>query len=55
MDVGNEEIDLRIKNLLSWQNILNNRQIAMSIEEKLPNQGEVLHGGMQTFQPQRRE
>ena len=26
--VGNREIDLRIKNLMSWQNILNNRQIA---------------------------
>ena len=26
-DIGSEEIDLRIKNLLSWQNILNERQI----------------------------
>ena len=26
-DVGNEEVDLRKKNLLSWQNILNSRQI----------------------------
>ena len=40
-DVGNEETDLRIKNLLSWQIILNIRQIASDIEEKLPNQGEV--------------
>ena len=33
-DVGNEERDCRIKNLLSWQNILSNRQIAADIEEK---------------------
>ena len=32
-DVGNEETDFRIKNLLSWQNILSNRQIAADIEE----------------------
>ena len=36
-DVGNEETDFRTKNLLSWQNILNNRQIAADIEEKLSN------------------
>ena len=41
-DVGNEETDFRIKNLLSSQNILRNRQIAADIEEKLANQGEVL-------------
>ena len=29
-DVGNEEM----KNLLSWQNILSNRQIAADIEKK---------------------
>ena len=29
---------------MSWQNILNNRQIAADIEEKLANQGEVLRG-----------
>ena len=46
MDVGNEEIDLRIKNLLSWRNILNNRQIARDIEEKLVNQGGVLCRGI---------
>ena len=40
-DVGHEEIDLRIKNLLSWQDILNDRQIAPDIEEKLANQGKV--------------
>ena len=45
-DVGSEEIDLRIKNLLSWQNILNKRQIAADREEKLANQGEVLCGGI---------
>ena len=45
-DVGNEEIDLRKKDLLSWQNILNSIQIAADIEEKLANQGEVLHGGI---------
>ena len=33
-DVGNEETDFRIKKLLSWQNILSNRQIATDIEEK---------------------
>ena len=33
-DVGNEETDFRIKNVLSWQNILSNRQIAEDIEEK---------------------
>ena len=46
MDVGNEEIDLRIKNLLSWQNILNNTQTATDIEEILANQGEVIPGGI---------
>ena len=33
-DAGKEETDFRIKNLLSWQNILINRQIAAVIEEK---------------------
>ena len=33
-DVRNEETDFRIKDLLSWQNILSNRQIAAGIEEK---------------------
>ena len=46
MDIGNEETDLRIKNVLSWQNILSNRQIAADIEEKRANQGEVLRGGI---------
>ena len=40
--LGNEEIDLRYKNLLSWQNILGSRQIVADIEEKLTNQGKVL-------------
>ena len=44
-DVGNEETDFRIKKLLSWQNILSNRQIAAYIEEKETNQVEVLHRG----------
>ena len=44
--MGNEETDLRIKNLLPWQNILSNRQIAADIEEKQANKGEVLHGGV---------
>ena len=39
MYVGNEKINLKIKNLLSWQKILNNRQIAADIEGKLLNQG----------------
>ena len=37
--VGNEETDFRIKNLLSWQNILSNRRIAADTEEKWANQG----------------
>ena len=45
-DAGNEETDFRIKNLLSWQNILSNRQIAADIEEKWANQGEVLRRGI---------
>ena len=45
-DVGNEETDFRIKNLLSWQNILSNRQIAADIKEKWANQGEVLRRGI---------
>ena len=47
-DVGNEEIDFRIKSLLSWQNILSNKQIAAAIEEKWANQGEVLRRGIST-------
>ena len=45
-NVGNEETDFRIKNVLSWQNILSNRQTAADIEEKRANQGEVLHLGI---------
>ena len=45
-DVGTEETDFRIKDLLSWQNILTNRQIAAAIEEKWGNQGEVLRWGI---------
>ena len=33
-DVGNEETDFRIKNVLSWQNILSNRQIAADMKKK---------------------
>ena len=32
-DEGNEETDSKIKNLLSWQNILSIRQIAADIGE----------------------
>ena len=32
--------------MLSWQNVFNSRQSAADIEEKLANQGEVLHGGI---------
>ena len=32
--IGNEQTDFKIKDLLSWQNILSNRQIAADIEEK---------------------
>ena len=35
-DLGNEETDLRIKNLLSWQSILSNKQIAADIEANEP-------------------
>ena len=45
-NVGNEETDFRIKNLLPWQNILSNRQIAEDIGEKCVNQGEVLCRGI---------
>ena len=45
-DVGNEETDFRIKNVLPWQNILSNRQVAANIEEKWANQGEVLRWGI---------
>ena len=38
--------DLRKKYLLSLQNILNSRQIAADMEEKLSNQGEIFHGGI---------
>ena len=31
--VENEDTDFRIKNLLLWQNILSNKQIAADIEE----------------------
>ena len=31
---------------MSWQNILNSRQTAADIEEKLANQGEVICGGI---------
>ena len=41
-DVVIEETDFRTKNLLSWQNVLSNRQIAADIEEKEANQGEIL-------------
>ena len=33
-DVVNEERDFRIKTLMSWQNILSNRQVATDVEEK---------------------
>ena len=45
-NVGNEEIDLRKKNLSSWQNILNSRQNTADTEEKLANQVEFLRGGI---------
>ena len=38
---GNEEIDLREKNILSWQNIWNSRQITADIKVELENQEEV--------------
>ena len=50
-DVGTEETDFRIKNLLSWQNILSNRKSAADIEEKWDNQGEVLRRGISPNYP----
>ena len=44
--MGNEERDLRIKNLLPWQNILSNRQIGADIAEKQANRGEFLRGAV---------
>ena len=41
-----KKLDLRKKNLLSWQIILNSSQIAAYIEKKLANQGEVIRGGI---------
>ena len=38
---GNEEIDLREKNILSWQNIWNSRQITADIKVELENQEEA--------------
>ena len=49
MAVGNEEIDLREKNLFSWQNIWNSRQITADIKERLGNQEKVLRGGGISF------
>ena len=45
-NVGNEEIDLKQKSLLSWQNVWNGRQIASDIEEIFANQVEVVRGGI---------
>ena len=45
-DAGNKETDFKIKSLLSWQNILSNRQIVAATAEKRVNQGEFLHGGI---------
>ena len=46
MDVGNKETDLRIKNLLSCQNNLSNKQIAADVEEKWAHQGELISRGI---------
>ena len=45
-DAGIEETDFRIRKLLSWQNILSNRQIAVYVEEKWANQGEFVRAGI---------
>ena len=39
-------MDLRKKNLLSWQNFFNTRKIAADTEEKIANQGDLFHGGI---------
>ena len=49
MVVDNEEIDLGDKNLLSWQDTWNSRQIITNIEEKLGNQKEVIYVGGISF------
>ena len=55
-DEGNEETDSKIKNLLSWQNILSIRQIAADIEEKWANQSKeksfIMESALFTFPPQ---
>ena len=43
-DIGIEEIDLRKKNKLSWQNTWKSRKIAAVIKEELGNQKGVLRG-----------
>ena len=48
-DLGHEETDFRMKNLLSWQNTLSNRQIEAGVEEKWANQGKVLGRGINLF------
>ena len=44
VSVRKRKIDLEKENLLSWQEVFNNRQIAADIEEKLPKQGKVFRG-----------
>ena len=44
--MGSEGTDLRQKNLWSWQDILNSRQVAAVTEENLANQREVLCRGI---------
>ena len=43
-DIGNEEIDLREKNKLSWQNTWKSRKFAADIKEKLGNHEVALRG-----------
>ena len=50
-DVGNEETDFRIKNLLSWQNILNNRQIAADIQRKMSQSRKIPSSMNQSYFP----
>ena len=44
--MGSEGTDLRQKNLWSWPDILNSRQVAAVTEENLANQQEVLCRGI---------
>ena len=41
-DAGNEETDFRIKKLLSWQNVLSNRQVQQIQKKNEPIKNEAI-------------